>query len=57
VASPKTNHQDNLIAEDGSAQAVQAGEPQRLLEPSEIEALRSFFLLLDRWDREEADHD
>jgi hypothetical protein len=57
VASPKTNYQNNFIAEDGCAQAGQTGEPERLLEASEIEALRNFFLLLDRWDREESDHD
>lgn len=57
MASPKTNHQDNLIAEDGCVQAEETGGPERLLEHSEVEALRKFFLLLDRWDREESDHD
>jgi hypothetical protein len=27
------------------------------LEPQEIEALRTFFLLLDQWDGEEANHE
>jgi hypothetical protein len=57
VASPKTKHQDKFIAEDGCAQAGETGRPERLLEPGEIETLRNFFLLLDRWDREEFDHD
>jgi hypothetical protein len=52
VASPKTNHQDNLIAEDSCAQEGETGGAKRLLEPSEIEALCNFFLLLDQWDRE-----
>jgi hypothetical protein len=57
VASPKTNHQDDFIAEDGCARAGEIVEPERLLEPCEIQALRNIFLLLDRWDREESDHD
>jgi hypothetical protein len=57
VVSSKTNHQDDFIAGDGCAQPDEAGEPERLLEHSEIEALRDFFLILDRWDREEDDDD
>jgi hypothetical protein len=52
--SSPSNQKDIAIAPSSSTE--EGGIPHQLA-PSELEALRTLFLLLDRWDREEGCHE
>ena len=56
VSSQETNHLNHRISSGVPSRSNKNGATSSLLEPTEIEALRMFFLLLDRWEREEGDN-
>jgi hypothetical protein len=56
VSSQEINHLNHGISARVSSHPNGSDETSHRLEPVELKALRAFLLLLDQWERKEADN-
>lgn len=57
MSSQEKNHLNSRVSEVVSERPNANGEAEYLLDPTEIEAMGNFFLLLDQWDRGEVNRE